>query len=524
MLLRSGRNCVAEWPLGRADGEDPSASVDVIVSTPSGRELRVPTFEGADDALRVRYASGEVGAHAWRVDGEGEFPREAGEIEITDYEGANPLFEHGPLQLSEDRRHLRQADGTPFFWLGDTWWMALCERLRWPDEFRRLTADRVAKGFNVIQLVAGLYPDMNAFDPRGDSEVGWPWTAEWKAINPAWWDLADLKIEWLVAHGLMPCILGSWGYYLPWLGVERFKRHWREMIARWGAYPVVWCLAGEGAMPWYLREDKEQAAAEQRAGWTEVGRYVREADPFGRLVTIHPTRRGREQVEDDSVLDFEMLQTGHGDRRSLPNTVRSVRDAYEHEPTMPVINAEVCYEGIVESCREEVQRMMFWVSLLGGTCGHTYGANGIWQFNRREEPFGPSPHGRSWGDRPWDEVMELPGSAQMGVARRLLERFEWWRIEPHPEWVEPRWSEDDFMAPFAAGIPGELRIFYLFNALPEPTVHGIEPGAGYDAMLVNPSTGERESLGVASGDDDGAWRVPLIRMRRDWLVVLTRQR
>ena len=521
MQVNVQRNCAAEWPIGRAGGDD--ASVDLLVSTPSGSELRVPTFDSSDGVLRVRYAANEIGTHGWRIDGEGAFPRQDGEIEVVEYEGDNALLAHGPLEVAGSGRYLQHADGTPFFWLADTWWMALCDRLHWPDEFRRLTEDRVRKGFSVIQLVAGVYPDMAAFDERGDNGAGWPWLPDWEAINPAWWDLADLRIEWLVSHGLMPCIFGSWGYYLPWMGVERLQRHWREMIARWGAYPVTWCLAGEGAMPWYLTEDRDEAARIQREGWTEVGRYVQDADPFDRLVTIHPTRRGREQVEDDSILDFEMLQTGHGDRRSLPNTVRAVTEACTQEPTMPVINGEVCYEGIMESCREEVQRMMLWVSLLGGTCGHTYGANGIWQVNRAREPFGPSPHGRSWGDRPWNDAMSLPGSGQVGVAKRLLERHGWWRIEPHPEWVEPHWSEEEFMLPYAAGIPGELRVVYLFNSTPTPTIRGLEDGVRYRALLVNPSTGDEQDLGVAVGNEDGEWTVPLIEVRRDWLVVLERE-
>jgi len=526
MILPVQRHCVTQWTLGSCPPEDADREVDVLVTAPSDRELRVPAFVDGTGAWQVRFSSGELGRHAWRVDaydvalGECE-----GEVEVVEYESEHPLHAHGPLGISEDRRHLQHADGTPFFWLGDTWWMALCRRLHWPDEFRCLTADRVAKGFSVIQLVAGLYPDMGAFDPRGDNEAGWPWHEDWAGLNPAWWDLADLRIEWLVAQGLLPCIVGCWGYYLPWLGVERMKTHWRQIIARWGAYPVIWCLAGEGVMPWYLHKQtpqRDEDMALQRAGWTELGRYVQEIDPWDRPVSIHPTRRGREQVEDDSVLDFEMLQTGHGDRASLPGTVRSVVEARAQEPAMPVINSEVCYEGIMESCREEVVRMMFWASILSGTCGHTYGANGIWQFNRADARYGPSPHGYSWGDRPWDDAMALPGSAQLGMARRLLERWEWWRIEPHPEWVEPRWSEENFVLPYAAGIPGELRLVYLFNAMPAPTIRELEPGARYRAFLWDPSTGAEHDMGVAEGDADGSWAAPQIEVRRDWLLVLER--
>ena len=75
---------------------------------------------------------------------------------------------------------------------------------------------------------------------------------------------------------------------------------------------------------------------------------------------------------------------------------------------MPVLAGEVCYEGILEASRQEIQRFMFWTCILNGAGGHTYGANGIWQVNTRERPYGPSPHGRSWGDVPWDVAARSP--------------------------------------------------------------------------------------------------------------------
>ena len=78
---------------------------------------------------------------------------------------------------------------------------------------------------------------------------------------------------------------------------------------------------------------------------------------------------------------------------------------------------------------------MFWASVLSGAAGHTYGANGIWQVNRKDQPYGKSPHGGDYGHMPWDEAMKLPGSGQLGMAKRLLEKYPWQRFEPHPEWA-----------------------------------------------------------------------------------------
>ena len=45
--------------------------------------------------------------------------------------------------------------------------MGFTKRLSWPDGFDELAADRVAKGFTLVQIVAGVYPDMPYGDPRG---------------------------------------------------------------------------------------------------------------------------------------------------------------------------------------------------------------------------------------------------------------------------------------------------------------------------------------------------------------------
>ena len=307
----------------------------------------------------------------------------------------------------------------------------MCQRLSWPFDFQILTADRVSKGFTVVQIVAGLYPDMPAFDERGANEAGFPWEKDYRRINPSYFDMVDLRIGWLVRSGLVPCIVGCWGYFLKFMGVERMKKHWRYLVARYGAYPVVWCLAGEATMPYYLSEKKKEDSIAQKKGWTEVVRYVKQIDAFKNPITIHPTQFGREQIEKPGLLDFEMLQTGHGSHLSFPNTIKSLRLSLKSEPKMPVLVGEVCYEGILEASREEIQRLLFWSCILSGAAGHTYGANGIWQVNTRENPFGPSPHGSSWGDTPWEDAFQLPGSKHLGIAKKLLERYPWWQLKLH---------------------------------------------------------------------------------------------
>ena len=68
--------------------------------------------------------------------------------------------------------------------------------------------------------------------------------------------------------------------------MKKMKQHWRYLIARWGAYPVMWCLAGEGTMPYYLSKTHDADAAMQKHGWTELARY-REGDRCLRASDYH---------------------------------------------------------------------------------------------------------------------------------------------------------------------------------------------------------------------------------------------
>jgi len=447
-------------------------------------------------------------------------------LKVIPYKGENPLFQHGPLRVSRDRRCLEHIDGKPFFWLGDTWWMGLTKRLSWPDGFKLLTADRVKKGFTVIQIVAGLYPDMPPFDPRGANEAGFPWEENYTRINPAYFDAADRRIDWLVQNGLVPCIVGSWGFFIEFAGEEAMKKHWRNLVARYGAYPVVWCVAGEAVMPYYLssvrdeKEKLEEYMAKARAGWTRVARYLRSIDPYHHPVTIHPTDCAHNMVDDPSVIDIDMLQTGHSDIHSFANTVNKVVDSIAGS-RMPVLVGEVCYEGIMGASWENIQRLMFWTSILNGAAGHTYGANGIWQVNTQTKPFGASPHGQSWGDTSWEEAYQLPGSKQIGLGKQLLERYNWWRFEPHPEWVEPHWSDGDYFKPYAAGVPKEVRVIYIpAHGRRLSKIKEVESEINYHAFYFDPRTGKEYDLGTVIPDGNGEWQPPKPPIIQDWVLVM----
>jgi len=536
-------NRVIEFALpSTKEYDDPfnDVKLDAVFRTPSGRQMRIPAFWAGGQTWKLRYTSGEVGAHTLRTFCSDEANADLHDIKIqfrvTRYEGDNPLYKHGPLRVAEDRRHLAYADGTPFFWLGDTWWMGLTKRLAWPDDFQTLAADRKTKGFNVVQIVAGLYPDMPAFDDRGANEAGFPWSNDYAHIRPEYFDAADRRLMYLADQGFAPCIVGAWGYHLRWMGVEKMKQHWRYLIARYGALPVVWCAAGEASMGYYQSKDKVKEGRRQIRDWSEIIRYMRQTDGFNRLSTIHPGARERlssKAVTDPALIDLELLQTGHRDLRGMDATAENVHDAWQAKPAKPVINGEFSYERLDKSgfgggiIATEVTRRMFWVSIVNnGAAGATYGANGIWQVNRPGKPYGPSPHGNSWGDIPWNKSMDLPGSTQVSQAKDFLTQFDdWHRFQPRPQrvaWANPSADEndeEDLGLPVAMEIPGKTLVVYAPARKPVH-VAGLDAKGAYSARFFDPVSGNQTDPTPVQPAADGSWKCNPPKSGDDWGLVL----
>jgi hypothetical protein len=346
------------------------------------------------------------------------------------------------------------------------------------------------------------------------------------------------------------------------MGVERMLRHWREIIARWGAYPVTWSITGEPSNLWYfetrdaieksgisiddlllsrkkggtsLRELFDRLGLtpkvdQQLKGWNEVARGIRKLDPFQRLATIENEVPGRPEnpygyLEDKKVVDFWRLQTGESGFYSLATSVDCLLTAIEQDPPKPTLVGEINSEGILDSSGPEMQRFTVWSHLLSGAAGHSYQAVGVWDFTTPEHPgnvLGP------WGDSTWRESAALAGGKQAGLARKILIDLPWQLLEPHPEWVEPHQTQDNRLRPYAAGTRDGLRLAYfpvagLMRGLFDVRLLELGPKT-WTGQFINPRTGDREApfdivpntQGIATLDKSRGYPLP---SRGDWVLM-----
>jgi hypothetical protein len=488
---------------------NPFVDVQVDVTFRSGaQQWFVPAFWAGGDKWTVRFAPPVPGDYTFQVkcsDPANQFVNGASQtLHVTAYTGDNPLLKHGFLRVAADKRHFAHADGTPFLWLADTWWKNLCQRMTW-ENFQELTADRKAKGFNAVQIVCGPYPDENMMEDRWENEGGKPYEKiDFSVVNPRYFEFADRRIKHLVDAGIVPVIVGGWGRpqgggksTLAQVGLDGFKRHWRNLIARYGAYPTVWIVGGE--------------AKDAYGPWSELAKYLKATDPYHHPLTYHAPEHPRQAIKDNAVFDFDMVGIGHEGFQTAAQSLDLMKSCQSQPPAKPVLCGEACYEGHMQTNFQDLQRHLFWSFMLSGAAGHTYGAAGIWQASVEGDP-GIDPV-YDWTT--WKEGMNYPGSTQLGIGKKLLEQYPWSRFAVHPEWAEKDC--------FAAGIPGKVRFIYqpkrgIYN-WNGTIVKGLEPEVRYSACYFDPATGRRFDQGAVNAPA-GEYKSPRLPSPQDWVLIL----
>jgi len=520
-------NKVEQWTVFEASWEttkeynNPFSEVEVnVVFEREDNKWIVPAFWAGDNKWTVRFAPPVIGEYTYYPEssdkGNPDFIGRKQSFKVIPYQGKNALLKHGFLKISKNKRFFEHADGTAFLWLGDTWWKGLCKRMTW-EGFQELTADRKTKGFNVVQIVCGPYPDEDMMEARWENEGGKPYDLiDFSLMNPAYFDYADRRIKHLVDNGIVPVIVGGWGRpqgggrsTLDQVGFEGFKRHWRNIIARYGAYPSIWMVGGE--------------VKDSYGPWSELAEYIKDTDPYNHILCYHAPGHPRKMLKDNSMFDFDMLAIGHNGMETVNRTFDLMKSCFEMSPKRPVLCGEACYEGHMQTNFQYIQRHMFWSFMLSGAAGHTYGAAGVWQASIEGDP-GITP---VYDLTTWKEGMNYPGSTQLGIGKKLLEKYPWSQFESHPEWVEE--------GSFAAGIPGEVRIIYMprrniYN-WSGPVVKNLDPSVNWQVFYFDPATGRKFDQGIIKAiagpkneTNDPAEFQENVPSPQDWVLVLEKER
>ena len=178
--------------------------------------------------------------------GDGALGGKSGTLEAKPYAGDLEIYRRGFVKVAKGEKHFAYADGTPFFYLGDTHWGLYKEEIDEPgphagttgatSHFKYIVDRRAAQGFTVLQSE----PIGAKFDVT-DGKVD--------AADIPGFQLADRYYQHIADRGLVHAnaeffFAASMNKKLaddP-AAIDRLARYW---VARFGAYPVMWTLAQE---------------------------------------------------------------------------------------------------------------------------------------------------------------------------------------------------------------------------------------------------------------------------------------
>jgi len=504
-----------------ADYTNPYADAEVSATFhgPGGETIHRPAFWDGDRTWKLRFAPTAPGT--WRWSSTCTNPHDAGvhgrtgELTATAVETNIPLHRHGFLRVSTNGRHFVYADGTPFFWLGDTHWqMPDRERVdacNHPEhaggicphggQFQHLLADRIARGFNVYQT----YPNATS--------AHW-WAEPFNRIDPERFRAVfDVQMDQLADAGIV-IALGC-GHFnnstrIPKADLCRFARY---LVARYGAHPVVWITCQEMNAP----VDLGGKESNRPAAWKAVAEQIARDDGY-----CHP-HSAHQWVYDVDVEPLGQepwhawfaLQGGHRNSGLTPQA--RYRGYYDYSPTQPVLETEAMYErvdcGGVNTTDEARQSAC--KALLCGSPGYTYGGAGIWFLKWDAADQGCAQYNHAIGS--WHEGMALPGAAQMTVLKQLFLGLDWTQLTPR--FSDPAWAEwADHERCVLATVGNRLYLAYCYGDSSEGTLKGLDPQADYAASWVDPRTGTETLIADAlSVRKDGSWPVPA-KLSGDWLL------
>jgi hypothetical protein len=505
------------------------ADLSAVFKGPDGASYRVNGFWDGGRAWKIRFVPTAPGAWTYETScrtADAGLTGQKGTFTAQPAAGDNPLYLHGGiLRVSADRRHLSYADGTPFFWLGDTWWFCPSDLVPIDGStkpgcasmYKTLIDKRRAQGFTVVQMA--FLGNLN----KSHGINSFMSLRHERTLDVAYWQQVDRYMDYANAAGIVPVIGMAFHVGMDQNSLDDWKFLWRYVVARYGAHAVTWLICGE-----YNQNGGDQAG--RVAKTMMLGAYIKEQDPYKRAMTVHPWWHGgdKRQAWEQPWYDFIMFQGAHAGHGHVPPTA-IYRDAWKHQPPRPVLEAECNYEGIYagkpgsEHTSDDVRRVAYH-AIQAGSFGFTYGAHGLWYptQNAEDKTFD------DWGTpMVWWKSMERTGAVQMGYLRKCYETVEWWKLTPRSDAVEFPDKVGDATRPLAKSCGDAVHLIWFPKGSGAKTAATLKlvdmAGAGsYSLMWFNPRDGQETKLTTALTAASGKCALPERLDEEDWVLILKR--
>lgn len=525
----------AEWEFHAAqDWTEAQAfsdvTLDVTFTSEKGTVLVVPAFWDGGNVWRVRFAPTETGIWRFETRCAPEDPGlngQTGSLKAVPYAGDLEVFRRGFVTTREGLKYFVYADGTPFFYLGDTHWSMMAEEFDEPgpnagdlkveSHFKAIVDRRVEQGFTVyqsepigkkIQFADGIQlSDVEGFQSM-DRYFAYIAQAGLTHANAEFFYPSEMK-----------AIENDEAY------LERLTRYW---AARYAAYPVFWTLGQEVDDDFYGRFSREKNP------YVKVCEWLHQYDPYKHPITGHQEnaacvgRLGNGEKIQPSLFQNVPGHTWYGVQWSRPLNrpfdLSVPKDFWDGGKGKPAI----LYEG--KYCflwtKDFGARAQGWYAFLTGLYGYGYGAADIWLYrgtydmnttSRHDGVSAVTPEDKAV---PWPKALEFPSARQMTLMKQFLQAREWWKLVPEFAGDEMKFVPENQDVFYVGAHEQAARfIFYFYSpGTATGTLQALPAGRTLSAVWFDPQTGESKEPVCLTVAEDGTAALPQKPNEEDWVL------
>ncbi len=538
---------------------DPFNDVDVDLTLTNGTETyTVPGFWDGGNTWRVRFVCTSVGEWKYTTtctDTENTgLHNQTSTVNCTAYVGNLEVYKHGFVKTETDKKYFMYADGTPFFYLGDTHWALGNETL---EMVKEIVKTRAEDGYTVYQSepigATFLFQDgVTSADIAG-----------LKAYDKKFREIAAYGLTHTNASHFFPSEMQSFidnhgGYSDTVMGMgvkkneminfydlsdeaktalEKICRYW---VARYSAYPVMWTLAQEvdNDFFWEQKADfhghKEWGLANNP--YKYVAEYMAKYDPYKHPLTAHQEGSTYTNASKSAFRDVAG-HTWYAVQWNPKVTGESINetplDFWQNGQGKPVIRYESYYYMV--QTKNFGARARSWFALLSGMCGLGYGAEGGWYYLGAYNQSQDSDDGvdvvtadekkNAKSPSKWKEALEAESSKQVTYIRNFFENKvgDWYTLIPRFDDSAYLQLEVGAYGIIASNEDNSKVVVYFYNfsdaALAQKpnspnagtktgTLGKLEANGSYKYIWYSPITGKVTDHGNFTATKDGTWQIP----------------
>ena len=514
---------------------DPFQDVDVTAtfSGPHQETITRPAFWDGGSTWKIRFAPPVAGKWTMKTTSTDAANRGLSRVTRTvwcdPYSGTLEIYKHGFLKVSANGRYLTYADGTPFFYLGDTHWILSHERFSTsnapgiPSQFKYTVDKRVRQGFTVFQSEPGWQApsaqirvnEKGIADEEADADFKHGFTTS----DLAGFANLDRKFKYIADSGLVHA-----NAEITWVGdpaafpifteayMARLARYW---VARYGAYPVIWTIAQEVDKNYY---DAYNATTIRK--WFAAAQSIADNDAYHQPVMPHMENTDHTTTENSS-WSSKPYHSGWAVQWQGDLTDASIAKAFWDEtPTKPVVLYESAYDHFWTDSRSALAAA--YKAFQYGMYGYGYGANGIWN-DLYSKPNEPADFGTAYGMPDhylwWRDGADLPTGDQLSYFKHFYISLEWWKLVPR--FHDRAWSDfaDSSHSLLSSSGKNTYVVLFFGAGTSTGTLKQMEDSSTYSAQWFNPRNGHYKSIATFT-PQQSRWVVPKRPTAEDWVLLI----